>query len=178
MRTAPIEWSDGYVVTESGEVFNKHGRKLKPCLNTKTGYLQLGLRLAGAYKTVRVHRLVAEAFVPNPAGLCEVNHIDGNKQNNIVANLEWTNKRGNALHAYRTGLRAMTAVSAYTMDGKLYKTFPSVKEAMAFCGVDYNAGISNCLRGKAKTAYGYIWRYAEGGHHERLDTVRDVPRLS
>ena len=161
MRTAPVNGSERYFVSDSGEVYNLRGRKLRPHLNTKTGYFQLALRLTpGEPKTFYVHRLVAEAFVPNPAGLCEVNHIDGNKQDNQADNLEWTDKSGNALHSYRIGLHATTAVTAYTPDGKPYKTFQSVKEAMAFCGVDYNAGISNCLRGKARTAHGYIWKYA------------------
>lgn len=164
MRLRSIKGTDRYFVTDTGEVYNARGHQLRPHLNPKTGYLQVSLRFApNQAKTVRVHRLVAEAYVPNPAGLCEVNHIDGNKRNNLASNLEWTNKSGNALHAYRIGLHATTAVTAYTTDGKLFRTFQSVKAAMAFCGVSYNAGISNCLRGKAKTAHGYIWKYAAGG---------------
>lgn len=164
MKTALVKGSDRYFVSDTGEVYNARGRKLRPHLNTKTGYFQLGLRLTpGVQKTVRVHRLVAEAFVPNPTGLCDVNHIDGNKQNNRADNLEWTDKSGNALHSYRIGLHGTTAVAAYTQDGKLCKTFPSVKEAMSFCGVTYNAGISRCLRGKAPTAHGFVWKYESGG---------------
>lgn len=164
MRVAPVDTTGRYFVTDEGEIINARGRILRPHLNQKTGYFQLGLRFEpGRAKCCRVHRLVAKAFVPNPAGLCEVNHIDGNKQNNRASNLEWTDKSRNAIHAYRLGLRHTTAVVAYTKDGELFRTFPSVKEAMTFCGVSYNASISRCLRGAAPTAHGYVWKYAEGG---------------
>lgn len=162
MQIKPIRGSNRYFVTDAGEVLNSRGRQLRPHLNQKTGYHQVGLRLRPKEsKTYRVHRLVAEAFVPNPdpKRLKEVNHIDGNKQNNQAVNLEWVDKRGNAVHAYQLGLRRTKAVAAYAKNGALCATFASVKDAMVFCGVSYNAGISNCLRGKTATAYGYVWRY-------------------
>jgi hypothetical protein len=164
MRIVPIKGFYGYFVTDTGKVFNSRGHEMRPYLNRRTGYFQIVLRYAPNKAATRyVHRLVAGAFMPNHAGLCEVNHIDGNKQNNLASNLEWTNKSGNACHAYQIGLRPTVRVTAYTLDGKLCRTFPSVKEAMAFCGVSYNAGISNCLTGKAATAHGYIWKYTAGG---------------
>lgn len=113
-----------------------------------------------------VHRLVAEAFLQKPDYKCEVNHKDGCKQNNAVQNLEWLTRSKNVSHAYRTRLRNTTAVTAFTRDGKFVKTFESVSEAKRFCGVSYNAGISNCLIGKTKTAHGYIWKYT---NQERMD---------
>lgn len=90
---------DGYTVSESGEVCGPLGRPIR-FYQTAKGYMQQSIR----GKTVRLHRAVAAAFVPNPDNLPEVNHIDGNKLNNHASNLEWTTRKGNMRHAYATGL--------------------------------------------------------------------------
>ena len=69
---------------------------------TKAGYRILSLRKGRSYY---LHRLLAEAFIPNPKKLRCVNHLDGNKLNNNLKNLEWCSYRGNALHAFKIGLR-------------------------------------------------------------------------
>jgi len=76
-----------YQVSTWGRVRSVNGI-LKPYVNHK-GYLKIGLMRNGMCHKRRVHRLVAQAFIPNHLGLPEVNHIDGNKQNNSVTNLEW-----------------------------------------------------------------------------------------
>lgn len=73
-------------------------------LNSGNGYERLQLYRDGQYHNRLVHRLVAEAFIPNPDGLPEVNHKDGDKRNNHVSNLEWASRRSNLEHARRTGL--------------------------------------------------------------------------
>lgn len=72
---------------------------------TKDGYLKIRLLYKGKDKTVGVHRLVAEAFIPNIENKETVNHIDGNKQNNIVENLEWANRKEQMVHAYKLKLK-------------------------------------------------------------------------
>lgn len=69
-------------------------------------YYQVALHKDGKKKYMNVHRLVAEAFIPNPDGKSQVNHIDGNKQNNVVSNLEWVTPSENILHSFRTGLNS------------------------------------------------------------------------
>ncbi len=86
---------------------NTKGKILNPAKNNR-GYLRLGLCFKGKIRYDSVHRLVAEAFIPNPKNLPEVNHIDGNKLNNRVENLEWVTKGENQIHAYKTGLRKIT----------------------------------------------------------------------
>lgn len=76
---------------------------LKPYISR--GYYQVSLCIDGKYRHFQVHRLVAEAFIPNPENKPQVNHIDGNKLNNDISNLEWVTRSENQLHAYKTGLQ-------------------------------------------------------------------------
>lgn len=82
---------------------NKPERLLKQ-KEDKKGYMRVYLDENGTTKFVSIHRLVALAFIPNPLNKAQVNHIDGNKHNNKVENLEWCTNRENAIHAIQTGL--------------------------------------------------------------------------
>lgn len=94
-----------YEVSSGGRVRNtKTGRVLRPSLNTG-GYQHVGLPTNGKPKSHYIHRLVASAFIPNPENKRTVNHIDGDKTNNRVDNLEWCDDGENQKHAYRTGLK-------------------------------------------------------------------------
>lgn len=77
---------------------------LKPLID-KNGYLQIVFSKNGQHKWFKLHRLVAQAFIPNPENKPQVNHIDGNKMNNHVSNLEWVSQSENNNHAVNTGLR-------------------------------------------------------------------------
>lgn len=68
------------------------------------GYLTVGLSIDGVVKTLLTHRLIASTFINNPENFAEVNHIDGNKQNNVVSNLEWMSRNRNIRHAIQNGL--------------------------------------------------------------------------
>jgi hypothetical protein len=81
----------------------KHGRVRKLLLN-QVGYLYVGISVENKKANLTVHRLVARAFIPNPDNKPQVNHIDGNKTNNIVSNLEWVTVAENTQHAYTTKL--------------------------------------------------------------------------
>ena len=97
-----------YKIDDKGNVYscitNSSRRKgiMKP--QSKNGYLTIGLYKDKKYKNYLIHRLVAQAFISNPNNLKEVNHIDGNKHNNRVQNLEWCTGSQNVKHSYEHGL--------------------------------------------------------------------------
>lgn len=163
-----------YQVSDSGRVKslgNKSNHKkdiiMKQTLNYK-GYLQLCLRKNNKGYHFMVHRLVAQAFIPNPDDLPQVNHKDGNKQNNKVENLEWCTNSYNQLHANKMGLNkhriertkevCNKPVVQLTLDGKEINKFKSLKEASNKTGCSYKA-MSLCALGKTKSSGGYIWKY-------------------
>lgn len=152
---------DRYEVSNTGDIRNiESGKVLKPCPNT-WGYPSVTLCGCGVRKNVPVHRLVALAFIPNPAGLPEVNHLDEIKTNNSVENLAWATKKENINHGTRTeraNLKKFKRVVQYTLNGEFVRVFDSVKEA-ASNGFNHSA-ISDCCNGKRKKHGGYAWGWA------------------
>ena len=135
-----------YLVSDAGEVYSLiTDRVLKPQSNNK-GYLYLKLHHWGKIKAVSIHRLVAQAFIPNPKNLPQVNHKDGNKQNNNVDNLEWVTGKQNRLHAYRTGLTSKfdTPVVQLTISGQLIKRFGTIYQAARETGLNAGNIYHNC----------------------------------
>lgn len=148
---------------------NKPERILKPIKDIK-GYLRVYLSKNNKNKFTPIHRLVSFAFIPNPENKPQVNHIDGNKQNNHVENLEWCTNRENSIHAIRMGLndhskyesgrpkRKVNQIDIST--GKIIKTFNSIADASREFKT---SNIGECCRGKygRKTVCGYKWEFAK-----------------
>ena len=160
-----------YEVSNQGRVKSlKYGKEriLKPRKNA-CGYLHVGLHKDGHEKTVKIHRLVAEAFIPNPNNLETVNHKDEVKTNNVADNLEWMSQKDNNNYGSRTIRAAKANINHPSFSkkvqmfdkktGELLATFPSTMEAERVTGIDHSH-IPTCCKGKYKSAGGYIWRYA------------------
>lgn len=92
-----------YEISSLGKIRNLQGKVLKTYIQN-SGYEQIKINYQGLHIHKSIHRLVAEAFIPNPLNKKYVNHIDGNKLNNTVDNLEWCTNSENLLHARKTGL--------------------------------------------------------------------------
>ena len=92
-----------YEISSLGKIRNLQGKVLKTYIQN-SGYEQIKINYQGLHIHKSIHRLVAEAFIPNPLNKEYVNHIDGNKLNNTVDNLEWCTNSENILHARKTGL--------------------------------------------------------------------------
>lgn len=110
----------GHVKALSKQMFNHTGywnkpeKILNPAKDSK-GYLRVAIWKNGKQHTYKVHRLVADAFIPNPENKPQVNHIDGNKQNNNVENLEWCTNQENQIHSWKSGLRNSKEIEKYCL---------------------------------------------------------------
>lgn len=133
--------------------------RLKAQVNNGTGYLVVNLKHNGKQQMRSVHRLVAEHFISNELELPEVNHIDGNKFNNVVDNLEWCTHSENMQHAVDTGLHTNFG-QRKVLCVELDLIFDTVKDAELWVGVK-GSRISNVcqLKRGCKTCGGYHWRY-------------------
>ena len=147
-----------YAVTSCGKVWSYINECfLKPKCE-KNGYLRVSLYTAGKFKKYFIHRLVAEAYIPNPENLPQVNHKDENKANNCLQNLEWCDQKYN--HNYGTINERISnslkiPILQYDLDGNFIREWPSATDV----GKEVKNGINHCLRGRAKSAYGFTWKY-------------------
>ena len=150
----------------------RKGRILKPTLNSH-GYLCVGITYEGEeQKTVPVHRVIAQTFIPNPENKPQINHIDGNKQNNSVNNLEWCSPKENIIHAYKTGLNKGSkpmlgrkgekhpnskCVVMCDSFGNELRVFPCISNASEEMKLSASH-ICACTKGKRKSCGGYYWK--------------------
>lgn len=123
-----------------------------------TGYYRVNLTQNGIVMPMNVHRLVAEAFIPNPENKPQVNHKDLNKLNNNVSNLEWVSIRENIQHASNAGARKLRKVNQLTVDNKLIKTWPNMNRASVALSIDPN-NIWLCCNNRIKQTHGFKFSF-------------------
>ena len=159
-----------YEINKLGQVKTISSGRIRDKFNkTKEGYPYVTLSSTDRTKKsiARLHVLLARTFLPNPKNLPQVNHIDGNKLNYQLSNLEWCTAKENMLHARRTGLHTSDGDKQITQikDGMVIATYRSASEASRQTGIN-RANISNAARGYVNkkgihtfTAGGFQWRY-------------------
>lgn len=173
-----IEGFPGYQVSNLGRVrsFRKgKPRILKPNSGGRTGYPYIGIYCDGKIYTKKIHRLVATAFIQNPDNLPIVNHIDGNRENARLENLEWCSQSRNIVHAFNTGRKTITKktidaviesivkrcskpVAQLSMDGAIITIWPSARTVHRELGIN-DTSVTRCCNGKRKSAGGYRWAF-------------------
>lgn len=149
-----------YFVSNYGNI--RHNNKILKGWIQNTGYRTVALH----EKKYSVHRLVAQAFIPNPEDKPQVNHIDGNKLNNKANNLEWVTSKENVKHAWDNGLSTGSygnknrskAIMQMNKDGEIINFFVDSIEASKKVNI-CSRNIRKVCNGERKTAGGYIWRY-------------------
>ena len=159
-----------YEVSNLGKVkslnYNRKGVEKELSFGKGKGnYLYVTLIKEGKAKRKYIHRLVAEAFIVNNKKLPCVNHINGNKSDNNIDNLEWCNYKDNIKHAYKLGLYKTgknhprnKKVLQYDLNGNFIKEWEGVSYLCK--NKNYSQGnISACCRNERKNAYGFIWKY-------------------
>ena len=156
------ETNNQYMISSIGNVKSLKRNIILKNIMSK-GYHIVGLRLINKTKQKHrcVHRLVAEAFIPNPENKPFVNHINGIKIDNSIKNLEWVTGSENIVHAYDVLKKKCPAikkkVSQFDLYGNKLNTFNSIIEAAIKTSLNYNS-IIKCKNGHKKTHGGFIWK--------------------
>ncbi len=182
-----LEFENEYYISNKGRVFSLRNNILLKPKKTKSGYYRVSLSANGRRKECMIHRLVAEAFIPNPEKKLTVNHINENKQDNCIENLEWATQAEQNIHGTRiarviasTDYKArninyelvaakhnyhqinrkqMKPVLQYDKHGIFIARHDGVAAASRSIGI--SAGhICCCLKGRRISCGGYQWKYA------------------
>ncbi|EJV59318.1 HNH endonuclease signature motif containing protein [Bacillus mycoides] len=170
LNTNILVTTDGRVFSKERMVSNGKGYSLKPLKELKLqksrkGYLTFTLGKNKTKKTWSVHRVVALTFIPQITGKTQVNHIDGNKENNTVSNLEWCDNSENQIHAYKLGLNNRSDKAGKPKrkvmcidTGVLYE---SVADCARELGYKKASNIGLVCKGKRPHVLGFKFRYIE-----------------
>lgn len=156
-----------FEVSNFGRIRNSKTKKIRKTSNSKRGYPVFSAWINGKRKLINVHKCVAVEFIPNPKDLPQVNHIDGNKENNHIENLEWCTARENNIHARETGLHKSNGDKSVTQikNGEIIAIYKSASQAAKETGLSRSGICHVCnhyvtKNGKHhRTCGGYIWEW-------------------
>lgn len=161
----PVPGFEHYSVSSLGRIKNPFGKILKPTKNHK-GYLKAHFNSEFIkHKEIAVHRVVAMAFIPNPNNLPQVNHINFNKEDNKVQNLEWCDNQYNQRYSHAL------SVDVYNLDGEFVKSYNAITDAAAVENVP-TTNISKCCKGQILTCNDRIFLYKNESINDRLDNIK------
>ena len=146
--------SGRYVVYKNGDITDLL-RNRSVCKFSRNGYWCVRLKTINGYKNYYLHRIIASLFIENPNDLPCINHIDGDKTNNAISNLEWCTYSHNIKHAYDNNLRHNARAVRCIETGAKYN---SILEAASLNGIKPTA-LSECLSGRNKTCAKMHWEY-------------------
>lgn len=179
MEWKEISNSNGkYLISEAGDIISTISGKRLTAFTTRQGYLRIELNLDGIANKYYVHRLVAEAFIPNPDNLPVVNHKDENPLNNHVSNLEWCTHQYNLTYGtaiqrrvehtdYKHGAEHPSSKNVYRFDirGNLIDTYGSVQDASRKTGLNAKS-IAKACSGGLKKYMDCVWSYDGTFHYD------------
>lgn len=159
-----------YRINPKGEILSLWVNKVMKGTIDNNGYKTYNLKTDnGKVIQAKAHRFVAMQYIPNPEGKTVVNHIDENKINCNVDNLEWTTPKGNTNHGTcgkRKSEHQKKPVNEYTLEGKYIRTWKSARDVEKFYKTRCENGIQQSCTGAQFQAYGRIWRYYEFNHED------------
>ena len=165
----PVPGYENYLVSNNGVVVStiRHGKRcfeVLPQRTEKQGYKNVTLHKDGKNHTLKVHRLVAMAFIPNPNNYPQVNHKDEDKGNNCLENLEWCTAKYNSNYGTKIErhkrLVGKTVVQINPITRECVTEYFSIQDASTNTGID-RGSINKCCLGERKTAGGYEWEYKD-----------------
>ena len=169
----PIKENPRYYVTEEGQVWDSKREIFLPQYrrSKKSKYICVTISIEGKFKLRNVHRLVAQAFIPNPNNYPQVNHKDEDPSNNNVSNLEWCDAQYNNAYGNRNKRCSLMQLNRadcskpvlqYDKEGNFIKKYPSAQEAQRQTGVTRSCICRVCNNAPMYyTAGGYVWKWAE-----------------
>lgn len=156
-----------YEVSNKGRVRNKSNNSLLKQRSKDLGYKTVGIKLNDKQKHFFIHKLVAEAFIPNPENKSTIDHIDQNPSNNNVENLRWFTSKEQCTNRNQS-CGKKPKILQFDMDDNLVHTYENVSEVCEFVKTNnlstakdenIKCQLSSCLNNKKKSIYGYVWKY-------------------